>query len=220
MAEVPPGQPAQPAEAAAAGRDVFLCHASQDAVAAIGLVEKLESAGVTCWIAPRDVTAGTLYADSIVRAINGTRCSSFSCPRTPSTPPCRQGDRARLLETTSDHRHQDGRDLPTTGLRILPERIPSARGRRRKRRWRCPDGGGGRPRAPPRSRESRGAGLACSGRGRRLDSGSSEGGLDRYPPPRRRHRSGPVVFIGSRSGHGREQGAAASKSIAVLHSQT
>jgi len=54
-------------------RDVFLCHASQDGVAANSLVEKMEAAGLRCWIAPRDVTPGSLYAAAIVRAINGTR---------------------------------------------------------------------------------------------------------------------------------------------------
>lgn len=54
-------------------RDVFLCHASQDGTAANRLVTQLEAAGLRCWIAPRDVTPGSLYAESIVNAINGTR---------------------------------------------------------------------------------------------------------------------------------------------------
>lgn len=54
-------------------RDVFLCHASHDAVAANRLVSRLETLGLRCWIAPRDVTPGSLYAECIVRAINATR---------------------------------------------------------------------------------------------------------------------------------------------------
>jgi TolB-like protein len=50
--------------------DAFISYASHDAAVAIALVEALESAGVTCWIAPRDVRAGALYADAIVRAIS------------------------------------------------------------------------------------------------------------------------------------------------------
>ena len=49
---------------------IFISYASADAAAANALVDKLEQAGLDCWIAPRDVTPGALYADEIVRAIN------------------------------------------------------------------------------------------------------------------------------------------------------
>ncbi|MHB8476890.1 MAG: TIR domain-containing protein [Steroidobacteraceae bacterium] len=49
--------------------DAFISYASHDATVAAALVEALERAGITCWIAPRDVRAGALYADAIVRAI-------------------------------------------------------------------------------------------------------------------------------------------------------
>ena len=53
--------------------DAFVSYASHDAAVATALVEALERAGVKCWIAPRDVRAGALYADAIVRAIAGAR---------------------------------------------------------------------------------------------------------------------------------------------------
>jgi hypothetical protein len=53
--------------------DAFISYASHDADVATALVEALERAGVACWIAPRDVRAGALYADAIVRAISGSR---------------------------------------------------------------------------------------------------------------------------------------------------
>src|ERR1700756_681330 len=53
--------------------DAFISYASHDAAVATALVETLERAEVKCWIAPRDVTAGALYADAIVRAISGAR---------------------------------------------------------------------------------------------------------------------------------------------------
>ena len=53
--------------------DVFISYASQDAAVAAALVEALERRGIACWIAPRDVKAGALYADSIVRAISGAK---------------------------------------------------------------------------------------------------------------------------------------------------
>ena len=52
---------------------VFISYASQDAAVAAALVEALERCGIVCWIAPRDVKAGALYADAIVRAISGAK---------------------------------------------------------------------------------------------------------------------------------------------------
>jgi TolB-like protein/tetratricopeptide (TPR) repeat protein len=52
---------------------VFISYASQDAAVAGALVETLERHGVGCWIAPRDVKAGALYADAIARAISGAK---------------------------------------------------------------------------------------------------------------------------------------------------
>jgi TolB-like protein len=49
---------------------VFISYASQDAAVADAVVGVLERAGLACWIAPRDVVPGALYADEIVRAIN------------------------------------------------------------------------------------------------------------------------------------------------------
>jgi len=61
----PPG-----ASAGTGSRTVFLSYASADAVVASQVCEFLESHGVSCWMAPRDVKPGTAYADAIVRAIN------------------------------------------------------------------------------------------------------------------------------------------------------
>src|SRR5450631_2725548 len=49
---------------------VFVSYSSQDAAVANAVVGALERAGLFCWIAPRDVVPGALYADEIVRAIN------------------------------------------------------------------------------------------------------------------------------------------------------
>jgi adenylate cyclase len=63
----PPG-----ASAAAGSRTVFLSYASPDAQVANQVCQFLESHGVPCWMAPRDVKPGAAYADAIVRAINET----------------------------------------------------------------------------------------------------------------------------------------------------
>jgi TolB-like protein len=56
-----------------ASRDAFLSYASRDAEVAERLCRDLEAAGITVWMAPRDVPAGANYADAIVRALNGCR---------------------------------------------------------------------------------------------------------------------------------------------------
>src|SRR3984957_1636869 len=61
------------AQATPSPASVFISYASHDVSVATALVEVLERNGLTCWIAPRDVRAGALYADAIVRAISGAR---------------------------------------------------------------------------------------------------------------------------------------------------
>ena len=51
-------------------RTVFLSYASQDTEIANTVCRELESRDIRCWIAPRDVAPGALYADAMVRAIN------------------------------------------------------------------------------------------------------------------------------------------------------
>ena len=57
----------------AVGNDAFVSYASQDAAVANAVVENLEQHRVKCWIAPRDVTPGSQYADEIVGAINDAK---------------------------------------------------------------------------------------------------------------------------------------------------
>lgn len=52
---------------------VFISYASKDAVVATALVAALERSGLACWIAPRDVKPGTLYAEAIIRAISSAK---------------------------------------------------------------------------------------------------------------------------------------------------
>ena len=54
-------------------RDVFVSYASADAAIANAILENLEKDGMRCWMAPRDVTPGSQYADEIVRAINDAK---------------------------------------------------------------------------------------------------------------------------------------------------
>jgi TolB-like protein len=52
---------------------VFISYASSDSAIADSVVASLERHGVGCWIAPRDVRAGSLYAEAIVRAISNSK---------------------------------------------------------------------------------------------------------------------------------------------------
>jgi TolB-like protein/Flp pilus assembly protein TadD len=65
-------EPAAP-QGPSASCDVFISYASQDAAVANAIVAALERQGLKCWIAPRDVVPGSLYADGIVRAISGAK---------------------------------------------------------------------------------------------------------------------------------------------------
>jgi TolB-like protein/Tfp pilus assembly protein PilF len=47
----------------------FISYASQDAAIANALCDSLERAGISCWLAPRDVRPGDFYADAIIQAI-------------------------------------------------------------------------------------------------------------------------------------------------------
>jgi hypothetical protein len=48
---------------------IFISHSSTDAVIAAQICSQLEGKGVTCWIAPRDVSLGNEYGKSIIDAI-------------------------------------------------------------------------------------------------------------------------------------------------------
>jgi hypothetical protein len=51
------------------GCDVFISHSRQDKLTADAVCNRLESARVRCWIAPRDVIPGTDWTESILNAI-------------------------------------------------------------------------------------------------------------------------------------------------------
>lgn len=53
--------------------DIFLSHASRDAELARSLCAQLESRGLRCWIAPRNIAAGGHYAEAIEQALQQSR---------------------------------------------------------------------------------------------------------------------------------------------------
>ena len=53
--------------------DVFISYAHDDKPTGDAVCATLEAKGIRCWIAPRDVLAGSIYSASIVEAIHGSR---------------------------------------------------------------------------------------------------------------------------------------------------
>ncbi len=53
--------------------DVFLSYSSTDQHAALAVLHGLESEGIRCWMAPRDIAAGAIWAQSIMEGIHGCR---------------------------------------------------------------------------------------------------------------------------------------------------
>jgi hypothetical protein len=53
--------------------DVFISYSVHDKLTAQAVCATLESNGIRCWIAPRDITPGSEYGDAIVQAINQSR---------------------------------------------------------------------------------------------------------------------------------------------------
>jgi TolB-like protein/Tfp pilus assembly protein PilF len=52
---------------------VFISHASKDKPIAEAICEQLESEGIKCWIAPRDIEAGSDWTEGIIRGIDSCR---------------------------------------------------------------------------------------------------------------------------------------------------
>src|SRR5215211_7899812 len=53
--------------------DVFISHAKEDATHAEGARKALESAGLKCWIAPRDITPGKNWSSEIIKGVKSSR---------------------------------------------------------------------------------------------------------------------------------------------------
>jgi len=53
--------------------DVFISHSSSDAQVALAIVSALEAQGIRCWVAPRDIQGGQIWAEAIMQGIGGAR---------------------------------------------------------------------------------------------------------------------------------------------------
>ena len=91
--------------------DVFVSHSAQDKPIADAIVAALESQGVRCWIAPRDIIPGSNYMASLVQAL---RDSSIVVLVMSS------------LANSSPHVQRELQHAVETGTPIIPFKIDSA----------------------------------------------------------------------------------------------
>ena len=67
--------------------DILISYSSKDKPTADAVCAVLESTGIRCWIAPRNVSAGQNHGESIVGAIKGARVMVLVFPPMPITRP-------------------------------------------------------------------------------------------------------------------------------------
>jgi TolB-like protein/Tfp pilus assembly protein PilF len=99
----------------ACAHTVFLSYASRDSAVALKVCEALEHAGMTCWIAPRDVTPGAFYADEIVHAIDAAKALVLILSQNAAASP----HVLREVERATSKRH------PLVSLRIDHAPLPA-----------------------------------------------------------------------------------------------
>ena len=54
-------------------KEVFISYSTKDTEIALALLETLESYGLDCWIAPRNIPKGAQWAEEIDKAIQNAR---------------------------------------------------------------------------------------------------------------------------------------------------
>jgi formylglycine-generating enzyme required for sulfatase activity len=97
---------------------VFLSHATEDAQLVELLCAGLESAGIPCWVAPRDVRPGFHYGEEIVQAIEESRAMILVLSRFSNDSPA--------VASEIEQAFRDGR-------RIIPVRIENVEPSKRLR---------------------------------------------------------------------------------------
>ena len=88
--------------------DVFISHSAKDKATADAVCAVLESSGVRCWIAPRDVVPGMEWGECIIDAIEQSRIMVLVFSANANTSP----QIRREIERAVNH-----------GVAILPMRI-------------------------------------------------------------------------------------------------
>jgi hypothetical protein len=92
--------------------DVFISHSKDDKLTALALCNKLESKGVRCWIAPRDVAPGVEWGAAIIDAISGSRVMVLIFS---------------LKANNSKHVHREVHRAFAKNLTVIPIRVENAK---------------------------------------------------------------------------------------------
>jgi TolB-like protein len=87
---------------------VFISHASKDKATADAVCQQLESAGIKCWIAPRDIKAGSDWTEGIIEGIDS--CQVFVLVFSESA-------------NVSEHVRREVAKAFSLGLAVIPFRI-------------------------------------------------------------------------------------------------
>jgi TolB-like protein/Tfp pilus assembly protein PilF len=90
---------------------VFISHSSKDRATADMICKQLESAGIKCWIAPRDIEAGSDWTEGIIQGIDSCRVFVLVF----------SGD-----ANASEHVRREVAKAFTLGLAVIPFRIENA----------------------------------------------------------------------------------------------
>jgi hypothetical protein len=53
--------------------DVFISYSNKDKKVADAVCSILENNGIRCWLAPRDITPGSAFAEAIIDGIKGSK---------------------------------------------------------------------------------------------------------------------------------------------------
>src|SRR3974377_1992042 len=99
--------------------DAFISYSSKDKTAADAACAVLKSAGVRCWIAPRDIRPGMEYAAAIVEAIDYCRAMVLIF----------SADANKSAQISREIEHAVKKGVPIVPVRI--ENIEPTKG------WRC-----------------------------------------------------------------------------------
>jgi hypothetical protein len=88
--------------------DVFISYSSQDKVVADAACAALESTGIRCWIAPRDIVPGREYGEALIEAIDNCRVMTL------------------IFSSNANSSHQVSREVEraiSRGVPVVPLRI-------------------------------------------------------------------------------------------------
>lgn len=118
--------PDAPAEIAHDTKEVFLSYSTKNSNEAAFVCKKIETAGMRCWIAPRDLLAGTNFADNIETALNNAKLLILILSRESANSPWVEGEVNTAFSSGMPilvYQIDDVR--PSGALKVMLEKFPT-----------------------------------------------------------------------------------------------